>query len=504
MKSNLKNLIYGRSDWSRIVNIECKDSSAEIFQELEDGTIKSSFVDNSYWLLSNMPLDNGFNKLNGNLFFKYDKQYNNREDFIRDKIAFKQFSTFSIWEERESLMVIDGYTYYKGIKPEDVSVLAFDIETTGLDPKAKDAKTLLISNTYRKQGQIVRKLFSFDEYQTESDMLIDWCKWVCTMNPSLIIGHNIFGFDLNYLYTRAGILGTSLSLGRDDSILVKGKYEKQFRIDGSRDLGFYDFRIYGREIADTYFLVHRYDIGKNYTSYGLKPLIKELGLEDKNRVFYDASKIRNNYKNPIELEKIKQYAIMDGDDALKLYDKMIPAYFYSAQYIPKTFQNILLSASGSQINSIMLRSYLQEGHSVPKATEIANFQGGISFGLPGIYKNVWKIDIRSSYPTAILTKKLYDKQKDPFGNMLKLCEYFTNQRIEYKRQFKETKDEYYFALDQTSKIFINSIFGFCSAAGLNFNSPEIAAEITKLGRQFLNEGTEWATSKNIDYWSKIE
>src|ERR1700722_6585018 len=190
MNQELKNLIFGSSPVKRIVSLEPKDSSCEIFQELEDGSIKSSFVDNVYWLLASNPLDQQFNKLNGNLFYKYDKQYETREEFLTDRKRYRNQS-FSVYDDRESLMLIDGYTYYKDMKPEDVSVLAFDIETTGLDPKAKDARVLLISNTYRSKGKIIRELFSYDKYEDESLMLKDWCEWVKWVNPSIILGHNI-------------------------------------------------------------------------------------------------------------------------------------------------------------------------------------------------------------------------------------------------------------------------------------------------------------------------
>lgn len=503
MDSELKNLIYGCSDLERIVNIECKDKTAEIFQELEDGTIKSSIIDNAYWLLSNVPLDNKFNRLNGDLFFKYDKQYTTRDDFVKDRNNYRKYSTFSIWEERESLMVIDGYTYYKGMKPKDVSVLAFDIETTGLDPKAKDAKVLLISNTYRKNGIITRKLFAFDEYESEGAMLTDWCTWVYIMNPSLMIGHNIFGFDLNYLYMRARILGGELSLGRDGSSLTKGKYEKQFRVDGSRDLGFHDFRIYGRECLDTMQLAIKSDVSRRYSSYGLKSIIKEEGWEKEGRTFYDASKIRHNYKDPLEFSKIKTYCSEDGDDSLKLFDKLIPPFWYALNSVPKPMQSFMQSASGSQLNSILVRSYLQNGHSLPNKTEVKEFPGAICHGIPGIHSNVLSFDVSSLYPSIMLQYEIYDKIKDPNKNLLKILKFFTEYRFENKRLAKSTGLKYYDDIQAASKIFINSIYGCQGAPGLIFNSPENASLVTKYGREVLMKAIKWATNKEYNEW-KLE
>jgi hypothetical protein len=55
------------------------------------------------------------------------------------------------------------------------------------------------------------------------------------------------------------------------------------------------------------FLSIRYDtFAKKYNSYGLKNIIKQENLERIDRVAYDASQIRFNYKNPVEWVKIKE------------------------------------------------------------------------------------------------------------------------------------------------------------------------------------------------------
>jgi DNA polymerase, archaea type len=493
----LVNLINGKSDLQRIVGIEPKDSSCEIFQELEDGTIKSSFVDNSYWLLSYKPLDNQFNKLNGNLFFNYDKQYETREEFISDKKKWWKETTFSIYDERESLMVTDGFTYYKAMKPEEVSLLSFDIETTGLDPNANDAQVILISCTYRNCKGLTNKLFSYDEYENEAEMLIAWSKWIVEVNPSVIIGHNIFSYDLNYLYERAETLGITLNFGRDSTALRKGSWEKKFRVDGSRDLPYYDFRVYGREFLDTIHLSIRADISRKYQSYGLKAIIKQEGWEKTGRTFYDAAKIRTNFKNKEEFKKIKEYCKDDAQDSLVLFDKFISPYFYMMQSVPKPPQLFSQSASGSQLNSIMIRAYLQEGFSLPKSDEVHDFPGAISEGYPGIYKNINKLDISSLYPSIMQEYRIYPKLKDPNQHFPKLVDYLREQRLQNKKLAKETENPYYSHLEQSQKILINSLYGFLGSQGLLFNYPEGAAQVTRLGRETLQKGMGWIKEKGF-------
>ena len=377
-------LIYGKNNIENVVSIEPNQDRAVVFIE-KNGEVESLEVPNRYWILSNNKLDSAFIRLSGDLHYKYGRQFLNREDFIQFKKENYKKDIYSIHDAKEALMVKDGLTYYKELQPKDVSILSFDIETTTLSPEQPGARVLLISNTLRKNNRVTRKLFAYTDYAYSStQMILEWAKWVREVNPSIICGHNIYSFDLKYLSNYLVMNGHELLLGRDNSAIVFDNYEARFRVDGTRDLHYNKVRCYGRELIDTMFLAYKYDVGRKYESYGLKKIIAQENLEAEDRVFYDASKIRENYSNPTEWEKIKEYCEHDSDDALKLFDLMSPPFFYMTQSVPKSFQAMVESASGSQINSVMVRSYLQEKHSIPKATAAVEYEGAISFGNPGI------------------------------------------------------------------------------------------------------------------------
>jgi DNA polymerase I len=283
-----------------------------------------------------------------------------------------------------------------------------------------------------------------------------------------------------------------LLLGRDGSPIKFDKKPSEFRKDGSQTYTYHDAKIYGREIVDTFFLSIKYDIKRAYESYGLKSIIKHEGLERADRQHYDASQIAKNWQNPEEWVKIKAYAEHDADDALALYDLMIPAFFYYTQSVPMPLQRIINTATGRQVNSIMLRAYIQQGHSIPKASEVSDFQGAISFGNPGVYKHVYKVDVASLYPSIIREYRVFDSEKDPDGLFLKMVEYFTDERLENKRKGKETGDRYFKDMEQAQKIVINSAYGYLSAPGLSFNSPANGSLVTRKGREILQTAIDWA------------
>ncbi len=498
-------LIFGKNPLERVTSIETFDGGARCFIENKDGSISHQDIKNKYWVLAPKPLNSRFIKLKGSLYYNYGVQFDTLAEFQKCRALWKGSDIYSIYDSKESCMVNKGITSFKGMTFQEVSILSFDIETTGLKHDSS-ARVLLISNTFRRCGKIIRKLFSYDQYDTEAEMIDAWCSWVREMNPSLFLGYNIYSFDLPYLQYCALRGDTQLFLGRDGSAAKFSKFTSKFRIDGSRDQEYKKCTIYGREVIDGYFLAIKYDIGKKYESYKLKSIISHEKLEIIGRVFYDASKIRDNYKDVVEWEKIKEYCIHDSDDALALYDLMGASYFYMAQSIPKSFTSIMYSASGSQINSMMVRSYLQEGHSLPKADVAVDFEGAISYGPPGIYRNMLKLDVASLYPSIIREHQIYNKNKDPLGNFLKLVEYFTLERLKNKKLASDTGNKYYTDLSESQKILINSMYGFLSTSGLLFNSPVHAAEVTEKGRNILNKAIQWATGKTFEelYGEKIK
>jgi DNA polymerase I len=497
--SGYDKLISGKQELPRIVSVEVKDNEATLFIEDNEGKISTETRSNRFWVLFDRPVP-GSTKLAGELHYKYGKQFTSQKDWSNEIQSARKYArdAYTIWDAKEAFLVKDGYTYYKGMKHTEPSILSFDIESTGLFHNA-DSKVLLISNTFRKNGHITRKLFAYDDYPNQGALITAWCDWVRSVDPSIICGHNIYTYDLPYLQYVAQQNfpdAVELNLGRDGSSLSISPKASKFRIDGSRDQEYHKARCYGREIIDTMFLAIRHDIvAKKYESYGLKAIIKQEGLEKTDRTFYDASQIRINYKDPVEWAKIKEYCIHDADDALAVFDLCSPASFYLTQSIPKSFQQVVESASGSQINAMMVRSYLQDGHSVPKTSPTKPFEGAISLGNPGRYSNCLKWDVASLYPSIILECKVYDEDKDPKGNFLKIMETFTAERLRNKALFKQTKDPYYDYLQNAQKIIINSGYGFFAAAGLNFNSNECAEFITKTGRDILTKAIEWATSE---------
>lgn len=487
-------LIYGKNPLKNIVGIDVKND--KLFLYKADGNKTETIRMPNYYYILMDKYDAGMNpgRLSGNGHYRYFAKFSERKMLYDYKEACerKGIDTWYVYNPVEAAMIKDGYTMFKGLTIDQVSTLSFDIETTGV--KIDDNSfVLLISNTYRdRSGNITRKLFDFTSFDKPADMFTQWAKWVRELDPDILLGHNVFNFDFPYLIRAASNAGVKLHLGRDASPLKTPRYPKRFMAAGRQVCKYLNYNVFGREIIDTMFLAYNFDVGRKYPSYGLKAIIAAEGLEKEDRQHWDFSVNKEPWNNPEDWVKFRQYAEHDADDALALYDLMAPQFFYYTQAIPMSFQAINNSNTGSQVNKFMLRSYLQNSQAIPKASEEVDFEGAISFGNPGVYHNVYKVDVASLYPSIMMQYNIYDINKDPDRNFLAAVEYFTKERLENKRLAKDTGGRHYQDLSDGQKIMINSFYGFLGAPGLHFNYPEGAAEVTRRGRETLNKAITWA------------
>lgn len=492
----MNKLIFGKDQTEGVVSLTLKDDQIYIYKESDSGVEVETYP---YlpWALSARPVTGHSEKLQGNQFYKYITS-----------LSFDDYSELSksyqrdLWLPRqieECFTLAEGVTFFKGRKIQDISILSFDIETNGLAMNS-DSKVYIISNTFRKGSKTVKRLFSLEDFSDDQTLMIDaWTAWVREQDPSILCGHNIFSYDLPFL---ANCHSGDLILGRDGSALEFGHKTSKFRKDGSQQYDYHNARITGREIVDTFFLSMKYDIGREFPSYGLKPIVKHLGLEKQDRSFVDASKIasyfNNRHNEPSQWANVKSYALDDSEDALKLFDLMAPPYFYLNQSIPKTFQQMINEASGSQLDALMIRSYLQDGFSQPKTSTKVPFEGAISMGIPGVYDYVLKADIASLYPSVMLQHNIHDSKKDPKNHMIQLLTYFRDERLTNKKLAKETGEKYFDDLQNAQKIMINSMYGFLGSNFLLYNYPAGGAEVTRRGREILLKGVEWATGHTLE------
>lgn len=489
-------LVYGKNPLERVVSVEPRESDCVVYMQSKNGSIIEEIMPYKRFILSGFPLSDRSRKLLGSSDYRFITSFKSRQIWYEQQKSEQHKNVFAIGNDKQAFLTKTGISYYKGLTIGEIGRLSIDIEDTyGVgDTLDENGKILLIANTFKIGNKTIKKQFAYDDYKGQAAMLLDWSKWVREMDPSIVVGHNAFGHDLKCIQYAAERHKVKLRLGRDGSEMFTGKRKSRFRKAGGQFYDYENIKIFGREIIDTWFLAMKYDVaaGRYYENYKLKYIIKHEKLEKKERQHYDAALIKANYRNPVEWAKIKEYNKDDSDDALAYFEYAGPVYFYFTRIIPMSFQDIINRATGSQVNSVFIRSYLQYGYSIPKESDVQSFKGAISFGVPGIYKNVFKIDVQSLYPSIILSKQLYSRKKDPFKHTLRILEFTKKMREVVKAEYEKTGNIELKGVSDSQKVFNNSVYGFYGAPGVNFNSVEIAKKVTSVGRKTILKATKWA------------
>jgi len=137
-------IIFGKNTTEKITSIEVIDK--EVVYLTADN--KEGSLPFYYWVVTPIKYTNDFVRLKGDLHYKWIAKTQDKDKFhkLLKVLRERKCDFYMIWNEKESAMVYHGLTMFKGLKFEDVSVLSFDIESTGLT-KDDNSKVFVITST---------------------------------------------------------------------------------------------------------------------------------------------------------------------------------------------------------------------------------------------------------------------------------------------------------------------------------------------------------------------
>src|SRR6185369_4751380 len=281
-------------------------------------------------------------------------------------------------------------------------------------------------------------------------------------DPDVIIGHNIFRFDLDYIGRRALMHGIRLEWGRNGTVPHITPSSRWSLAEKVIDYPRWD--VYGRHIIDTYFLVQLYDIGlRSLESHGLKQVARHFGIASGERVYLDGNRISETFRT--DPEQLFLYNLDDVRETLALFRLLAYPWFLQTRIFPYSFQNCPLRGNATRINALFLREYLHRGHAIPARTaQTTPFEGGYTeLARTGVCGTVVHCDVASLYPSLMLAYRL-GPAKDSLGLFLPMLAELRRFRLDAKQSAREAAAEgeqhYFEALQQVFKVLINSFFGY--------------------------------------------
>jgi DNA polymerase elongation subunit (family B) len=414
-----------------------------------------------------------FDILKSRLLFNYNKINATSENAF---VGLKEIYSPNFAEQ---YLIQSGNTYYKGMKFDDIVRMQIDIETTGLlqDQSAKIFAINIKCSSGREEiihGENENVLFTkLNEVMREDD-------------PDVIENHNIFFFDLPFLYRRyqnARVPFEKLARRYRD------KYEHEDNLKlGEKSETFSRWNLDGREIVDTLHSVRRYDANTRELGgqAGLKHAAKFFGFGRPDDAHIDGDKIYDTYKS--DREKFLKYALFDVREVDDLSKLLHQDKFYLAQIVPMRFQKVATAGTSKMIEYPLVRSYLKEGHSLPGPQDKVEYSGGlVELEKVGLFSNAIKIDVASMYPSIILNNGI-GPRSDPLNIFVPLLSKLKDMRLEYKRKSKTDKS--FSPLQNALKIVINGSYGYLGFKFGLFNNLQGAADTTAIGRKILTKMLE--------------
>ena len=495
-------LLFGHDDRTGIVAVEPAGPFVRLFVRTGHGVLFHDEPFHPFILLSDPALVRGcrapcsVRQLDGDDYYRFQLLFDSwgdclaARDFLAAKTGMPAGSADApylfIADLAHQYLLTTGTTLFKGLEFDDLRCLVLDIETYC-------AEGFEFSNPKRREDRIVsialkdsrgRETVLRGDRLDEPAMLRALNEAIHGCDPDVIIGHNIFRFDLDYIATRADLHGIRLDWGRNGAvphITANSRWTLAEKV-----IEYPRWDVYGRHIIDTYFLVQLYDISRrSLDSHGLKQVARHFGIAADERVYLEGGGIAAAFDR--DPETLFRYNLDDVRETMSLFRLLGYPWFLQTRIFPYSFQNCPLRGNATRINALFLREYLHRGHAIPRRTgEAPAFEGGYTESAEqGVWGPIVHCDVASLYPSLMLTYRL-GPAKDTLGLFLPMLAELRRFRLEAKRSARESatlgERHYYDALQQVFKVLINSFFGYLGAPLHNFSDPEAAAEVTRLGR----------------------
>jgi DNA polymerase elongation subunit (family B) len=325
----------------------------------------------------------------------------------------------------------------------------------------------------------------------EEEMILEMIDEIAQRDPDVIEGHNIFNFDLEYISARAKRLEIPLKLGRVDVLMQSHPSRIQI---AERSITYTKFEVHGRHVVDTWLLAQMFDVSaRSLESYGLKEVARFFQVSPTDRTYVEPEKINWYYQH--DLDKLLRYALDDVRETRAISEILCQSFFYQTQIFPYSFQNIIVRGNATKIDALFIREHLASGQSIPKPPVARDFEGGYTdIFCQGVVQNVLYCDIRSLYPSIMLTFGCFP-ESDVLGIFPLLLKDLTAFRIQAKERAKNAASpaeaQYYQALQSTFKILINSFYGYLGFGYGHFADFNQAGKVTQKGRELITGMVQW-------------
>ncbi|MFO7791444.1 MAG: DNA polymerase domain-containing protein [Candidatus Saliniplasma sp.] len=410
--------------------------------------------------------------------FIYDKDLGSTVIVEGEKIDDEKYTT-------DSVLKVDQFQDSEPLKPE-LKILSFDIENS-----IEDNRIYTICCVVDHEGE--RKSESF--YGDEKQILEDFQDYINSVDPDVITGYNINGYDLPLLEDRAEVNGIDgIRIGRDGN--------------GLKKVGNRYWRVNGRIIADAWWSVRK---EMNLKRETLDHVSKELLGREKDDV--DPKEIDREWDD--DKNKVINYCTLDAELALDILIELesLDRAMDMATVSKLPVDEGLNGRTSTLVDSILIREADRKDIGVPLTSHKgkgSKIKGGYVHSIePGLYHWVSVLDFKSMYPSIIMENNIcfttlsekgkiesptgakfldLEQKKGILPGILKdLMAERDEVKEKMKNADKKKEKKYYGGLQAAIKVLMNSFYGVFASSFYRFTDKRIGESITAFARKNIKE-----------------
>ena len=424
--------------------------------------------------------------------------------FLMDNRFFAQVKIEGEGVFKNGLLTFNNPKMTSGSFYPDYKIMSFDIET------GKDGRILSLAYSFRSKKVNEDRTVVLGEGKNTEDVrfslhekgvLLFFQEAITRLDPDIITGWNVIGFDFHFIDQKSKQLKTPLYLGRGTRALdmfqnARGEWqinlEGRVVIDGPRamKMNFFSFESFKLNNVAKELLGESKDIDED-EDYDKWDEIERRFREDKMAL------ARYNVKDAV--------LVLDIFEKTKLMDLLLTRSYISGMLVER------VGGSVAAFDHFYLPDLHDAGVVAPNVDDIGwvrQAKGGFVLNpIVGVHPNVLVMDFKSLYPTVIRTflidplsrfHRHINPLTTPVGLTFSRTEHILPGKIsELLDRRTEAKKEKNANLSQAVKILMNSFYGVMGSSGCRFYQEDLPDGITGSGQWILKTVIEFLEGKGF-------
>ncbi len=431
----------------------------------------------------------------------YESDVKPGDRYLMERFICAGFEAEGEWQQKKGYRSIISPRLKPAKVEPSLKALSVDIETRGSSDQLYSIAGAVMSGSDSTNRVFMigdgepplTNGFKLHYFANERALLLAFFEWLRLIDPDIIVGWAIVGFDLNFIERKCRALGIEFDMGRgkdSSAILQPGSTGQRIA------------KLPGRAVLDGIDLLKAGFWA--FDSYSLDNVAHELLGEGKlitsseNKV----ARINELFKN--NKPALAEYNIKDCQLVNEIFDKADLIEFAVQRANLTGLAIDRLGGSVAAFDNLYLPRLHRHGYIAPDVSSDSSGMGSpggyVLDSMPGIYENVLVLDFKSLYPSIIRTYcidplGLKQSGNDPIPGFLEahfsrdthILPGIIEELWDARDSAKQSNNK---PLSQAIKIIMNSFYGVLGSSGCRFHSHQLASSITRRGHEIITESKE--------------